>query len=72
MLLEGILLIEEVDSNIVNSILNNIDSDLIGKKHIDTGRNIINYLNKNEHNDLIRIIYRIEKVRLSYDMIVRL
>ena len=72
LILEGILLIEEVDSNIINSVLTNVDKDLVAKKHIDTGRNIINYLNKNVHNDFIRILYRIEKVRLSYDMIIRL
>ena len=72
MILEAIILIEEKDSSIINPINSLLDEDFKGKTHIESGRKIIDYLNKKNRNDFIRILYRIEKQRLSYDALMRL
>ena len=72
LILESIVLIEENDATIINSISSLLDDEFKCKTHLDSGRKILSYLNKNNHNEFIRILYRIEKQRLSYDALMRL
>lgn len=80
--IKALVLIEEIDSSIINIICGTIKSDSkkydLGiknyspSKHLENGRKIINFLNEKENENLIKILYRIEKERLSYDRIIKL
>ena len=82
LLLMSIVLIEDNDKALIDGVYSLIKNSfnkynignlcLISSKHLNDGREIIRYLNKNYNNDLRRILYRVEKDRLSYDSIVNL
>ena len=82
LLLKSFIMIEEIDSSIINMICSTIKAESqnlnIGitnfspSKHIENGRKIIEYLDKKQNDNLIKILYRIEKTRLSYDRIIKL
>lgn len=82
LLVKSLILVEENDSSIINTICATLESDankyrlqitnFSPSKHIENGRKIIKYLNDLENETLIKILYRIEKTRLSYDRFIKL